>query len=54
MDFQLYARVLWRFKLLFLLGLMLAIALATLSLVRVSSDGLTYRQTELCTAATPS
>lgn len=52
MDFQLYARVLWRFKLLFLLGLMLAIALATLSLVRVSADGLTYRQTELYTSAT--
>jgi uncharacterized membrane protein affecting hemolysin expression len=51
-DFQLYARVLWRFKLLFLVGLMLAIALATLSLVRVSSDGLTYRQTELYTSAT--
>jgi hypothetical protein len=51
-DFQLYVRVLWRFKLLFLLGLILAIALATLSLVRVSADGLTYRQTELYTSAT--
>ena len=52
MDFQLYARVLWRFKLLFLLGLMLAIALATLSLVSVSGKGLTYRQTELWTSST--
>lgn len=47
MDFQLYARVLWRFRLLFLLGLMLALALASLSIVRVSSEGLTYRQSEL-------
>ena len=52
MDFQLYVRVLWRFKLLVLLGLILAIALATLSLVRVGADGLTYRQTELCTSTT--
>lgn len=52
MDFQLYVRVLWRFKLLFLLGLILAIALATLSLVRVSADGLTYRQTELWSSST--
>lgn len=52
MDFQLYARVLWRFKLLVLLGLMLATALATLSLVRVSADGLTYRQVELWQSTT--
>ena len=45
MDFQLYARVLWRFKLLVVLGLVLALALAMLSVVRVSADGLTYRQT---------
>ena len=31
---------------------MLAITLATLSLVRVSSDGLTYRQTELWSSST--
>ena len=31
---------------------MLAIALAMLSVVRVSSDGLTYRQTELWTSTT--
>ncbi len=52
MDFQLYARVLWRFKLLVVLGLMLAIALATLSLVSVSGDGLTYRQNELWSSTT--
>jgi hypothetical protein len=51
-DFSLYARVLWRFKLLVLLGLMLAIALATLSLVKVSADGLTYRQAELWSSTT--
>lgn len=52
MDLQLYARVLWRFKLLFVLGLILATALATLSLVRVSRDGLTYRQKELWSSST--
>ena len=52
MDFQLYARVLWRFKLLFVLGLLLAVALATLSVVRVSGDGLTYRQNELWSSTT--
>jgi hypothetical protein len=51
-DLQLYARVLWRFKLLVLLGLMLAAALATISLVRVSPDGLTYRQVELWQSTT--
>ena len=50
MDFGLYARVLWRFKLLVLLGLILALSLATLTMVRVSSDGLSYRQTELWTS----
>lgn len=52
MDFQLYARVLWRFKLFVVLGLMLAIALATLSLVRVSPERLTYRQSELWSSST--
>jgi hypothetical protein len=51
-DFQLYARVLWRFKLLFMLGLILAIALATFSFVRISSDGFTYRQAELWSSST--
>jgi hypothetical protein len=51
-DFQLYARVLWRFKLLVVLGLLLGLALATLSLVRVSPDGLTYRQSELWSSTT--
>jgi hypothetical protein len=46
-DFRLYARVLWRFRLLVACGFLLALVLATLSIVRVSADGLAYRQTEL-------
>ena len=46
MDLALYARVLWRFRLLVVLGLLLAVTLALLSIVRVSTDGLTYRQQE--------
>lgn len=52
MDFQLYARVLWRFRLLVVCGLLLATTLALLSVVRVSSDGLKYRQTELWKSST--
>lgn len=52
MDFQLYAQVLWRFKLLFVLGLMVASSLAILSFVHLSADGLTYRQTELWSSST--
>jgi len=51
-DFQLYARVLWRFRLLVVCGLLLATTLAVLSVVRVSSDGLKYRQTELWSSST--
>ncbi len=52
MDFALYLRVLWRFRLLVLLGLMLALILAILSIVRVSEDGLTYRQSEMWSSNT--
>lgn len=52
MDFQLYARVLWRFKLLVVIGVLLAVTLATLSVVRVTSDGLVYRQGELFSSTT--
>lgn len=52
MDLRLYARVLWRFKLLVTLGVVLAAALAILSLVRVSTDGLKYRQNELFRSST--
>jgi hypothetical protein len=43
MDLQLYFRVIWRFRLLVLAGLVLAIALAFLAMVRISSEGVTYR-----------
>jgi hypothetical protein len=46
-DFRLYARVLWRFRLLVVAGVILATSLALLSQVRISSSGITYRQTEL-------
>jgi hypothetical protein len=47
MDLQLYARVLWRFKAIVLLGLVLALTLALLSTVRIGRDGATYRSPEL-------
>lgn len=47
MDFRLYARVLWRFRLFVACGFLLATVLATLSVVRISVDGITYRQSEL-------
>src|SRR5689334_10047515 len=50
MDFRLYASVIWRFRIIVVLGLILAIALATLSVVRVSSQGFTYRDSRLWSA----
>jgi hypothetical protein len=51
MDLALYTRVLWRFRLILLAGLVLAVALSFLSFVRVTlKDGsprLAYRQAEL-------
>ena len=51
MDVQLYARVLWRFRLLVLFGLVLAFALSLLSMARMSfADGapkFEYRDDEL-------
>src|SRR6185295_15779971 len=47
MDFKLYMRVMWRFKLLVGVGLMLAVFLAVLSMVTISSSGVTYRQSQL-------
>jgi hypothetical protein len=47
MDFRLYARVLWRFRIIVVLGLILALALALLSTVRVGRHGATYRDSEL-------
>jgi hypothetical protein len=50
MDLALYARVLWRFRLIVLAGLLLAVVLALLSFVRVSLKGgspsFAYRQAE--------
>ena len=51
MDFQLYGRVLWRFRLIVAAGLILAIAAAGLSVFRVSTSGFSYRQTELWSSA---
>jgi hypothetical protein len=50
MDFALYARVLWRFRLLVAAGLALAIALATLSMLRIGPDGVSYRDSRLWSA----
>jgi hypothetical protein len=52
MDLQLYARVLWRFKVIILLGLVLALTLALLSAVRVGSQGFKYRSDELWSSTT--
>lgn len=47
MDFKLYVGVLWRFKLLVLAGLVLAMTLALLSTVSVGRGGISYRDAEL-------
>jgi hypothetical protein len=47
MDLGLYIRVLRRHRLLVAIGCALALALALLSYVRVSSDGLAYRKPEI-------
>jgi len=47
MDFRLYGRVLWRFRLVIAIGLLLALVLAFLTVVRVDSHGLSYRDTRL-------
>lgn len=52
MDLVLYARVLWRFKWITLLGFVSAVALAFLSYASVSSKGIHYRQAETWEAQT--
>lgn len=52
MDFRLYARVLWRFKLLVAVGLVLAAALAALSVAEIRDGGVRYRQAELFSSTT--
>src|SRR4029077_17283400 len=49
-DFRLYGRVLWRFKIIVVAGFVLALVLALLSVVRVSSHGLSYRESQLWSA----
>src|SRR4249919_2265841 len=44
MDLNLNLRVMWRFRYLVFAGLLLAAALAFLSFVHVSRDGISYRQ----------
>jgi hypothetical protein len=46
MDLALYFRVIWRFRALVLIGLVVAVVLAGLSMFRVTSHGLAYRQHE--------
>jgi capsular polysaccharide biosynthesis protein len=50
-DLRLYTEVLWRHRLLVGVGLAVALALAFLSVVRVSSDGLAYRKSETWSTA---
>ncbi len=52
MDLSLYGRVIWRFRWLVALGLLLAIALAVLSVAKVSSHGLSYRKPEIWQSST--
>jgi capsular polysaccharide biosynthesis protein len=47
MDLKVWAEVLWRHRLLVAVGLAVALILAFLSVVRVSSDGLAYRKPEI-------
>jgi hypothetical protein len=46
MDIELYCRVIWRHKVVVMVGLLVAIALSALSYVRISGNGITYRDAE--------
>jgi hypothetical protein len=50
MDLRLFGRVLWRFRVLVLLGFILAVALAALTVVKLGAHGLTYRDSRLWSA----
>jgi hypothetical protein len=52
MDLSLYGRVLWRFRWLVALGLILAVALSVLSVAKVSTHGLSYRRHEVWQSST--
>lgn len=47
MDLPFYLRVLWRFRALVAVGLLLALGLAVLSMVRIGPGGVTWRQDEV-------
>jgi hypothetical protein len=51
MDIKLFFGVVWRFRLVVLVGLLAAVALTVFSVARVSSHGLSYRQGEEWTSA---
>jgi hypothetical protein len=51
-DFRLYSRVLWRFKRIVAVGFVLAVVLAVLSVVRVGSDGISFRDAQLWSSTT--
>jgi len=52
MDLRLYGRVIWRFRFVVAIGVILAIVLATLSFVKVSPSGISYRQSQDYSAST--
>ncbi len=52
MDFRLYARVIWRFRVVCAAGFALALILALFSIAKISPHGLTYRQSELWSSTT--
>jgi hypothetical protein len=47
MDFRMYGRVIWRFRLIVAAGFVVALLLATLSVVRIGPHGVTYRHSQL-------
>ena len=47
MDFRMYGRVLWRFRLIVAAGFVVALLLATLAVVRIGPGGVRYRHSEL-------
>jgi len=50
MDLRLYGRVLWRYRVLILVGWVIACLAAFLAIVKIDGDGLTYRQSETYSA----
>jgi hypothetical protein len=52
MDFRLYGRVLWRFRLIVAGGFVVALILAMLAIVRIGPHGLSYRHHELWATTT--